>query len=61
VAEHDDLELLELLRARTEERELQQAAQSEVKSEQIKNGSSESGGRGDRLYGRAAILSFGPS
>jgi hypothetical protein len=30
VAEHDDLEFLELLRARAEERELQQAAQSEV-------------------------------
>jgi hypothetical protein len=52
VAEHNDLELLELLRAEAQRRELQKAPEHEVAERPEQARLLQVDGTGDRLYGR---------
>ena len=50
----DDLELLELPRARTKDGELQEAADQQIAERPEQRNTSESAGRGARLYDQGA-------
>jgi hypothetical protein len=61
VAEHDDLELLELIRAEAQRRELQQTLEHEVTERPEQERFLQVDGAGDRLYGREPPTNVEPS